>query len=141
MKVAKQTKENCHKKRLLMEFSFNHVMIAKRQFCFLNLFVFFPWLAGRFHNFELKQNREKTRNGLSIMLYRFQKCIFSMSLQTINLMHYNISALISIYASTSVADPGIFQRGGGPPLSSIFKGDPLLFLPFKGGFHTQNSLF
>jgi hypothetical protein len=28
------------------------------------LFVVFPWLAGRFHNFELTQNREKTRNGL-----------------------------------------------------------------------------
>jgi hypothetical protein len=28
------------------------------------LFGFFPWLAGRFHNFELTQNREKTRNGL-----------------------------------------------------------------------------
>jgi hypothetical protein len=27
--------------------------------------LFFPWLAGRFHNFELTQNREKTRNGLS----------------------------------------------------------------------------
>jgi DNA invertase Pin-like site-specific DNA recombinase len=25
---------------------------------------FFPWLAGRFNNFELTQNREKTRNGL-----------------------------------------------------------------------------
>jgi hypothetical protein len=28
------------------------------------LFVFFPWLAGGFHNLELTQNREKTRNGL-----------------------------------------------------------------------------
>ena len=29
MKVAKQTKENCCKKRFFMEFSVNHVMIAK----------------------------------------------------------------------------------------------------------------
>jgi hypothetical protein len=32
---------------------------------FLKLVCFFPWLAGWFHNFELTQNREKTRNGLS----------------------------------------------------------------------------
>jgi hypothetical protein len=30
------------------------------------MFVFFPLLAGRFQNFELTQNREKTRNGLKI---------------------------------------------------------------------------
>jgi hypothetical protein len=34
------------------------------QFCFSKLVCFSPWLAGRFHNFELTQNREKTRNGL-----------------------------------------------------------------------------
>jgi hypothetical protein len=33
----------------------------QRQFCFLNLVCFFPWLAGRFHNFELTQNREKNK--------------------------------------------------------------------------------
>jgi hypothetical protein len=34
--------------------------------CFtsIQLACFPPWLAGRFHNFELTQNREKTRNGL-----------------------------------------------------------------------------
>jgi hypothetical protein len=37
----------------------------QRQFCFLKLVCFFSWLAGRFHNFELTQNREKTRNGLN----------------------------------------------------------------------------
>jgi hypothetical protein len=31
---------------------------------FLNIVCFFAWLAGRFHNFELTQNREKTRNSL-----------------------------------------------------------------------------
>jgi hypothetical protein len=30
------------------------------KFCFMFLF---PWLAGRFYNFELTQNRENTRNG------------------------------------------------------------------------------
>ena len=40
----------------------------QRQLCFLNLVCFFPWLAGRFHNFELTQNREKTRNGLREIL-------------------------------------------------------------------------
>jgi hypothetical protein len=38
----------------------------QRQFCFLKRVCFFSWLAGRFHNFELTQNREKTRNGLTI---------------------------------------------------------------------------
>jgi hypothetical protein len=33
--------------------------------CFQNIVCFFPLLAGRFHNFELTQNREKTRNGLT----------------------------------------------------------------------------
>jgi hypothetical protein len=28
---------------------------------FSKAFVFFPWLVGRFHNFELTQNKEKTR--------------------------------------------------------------------------------
>jgi hypothetical protein len=37
----------------------------QRQLCFSKLVCFFPWLAGRFHNFELTQNREKTRNGLN----------------------------------------------------------------------------
>jgi hypothetical protein len=37
----------------------------QRQVCFWKLVCFFPWLAGRFHNFELTQNREKTRNGLT----------------------------------------------------------------------------
>jgi hypothetical protein len=32
----------------------------QRQLCFSKL----VWLAGSFHNFELTQNREKTRNGL-----------------------------------------------------------------------------
>jgi hypothetical protein len=32
------------------------------------IWVFFPWLAGRFHNFELTQNREKSRNGLTTIL-------------------------------------------------------------------------
>jgi hypothetical protein len=34
------------------------------------LFVFFPWLAGRFHNFELTQNGEKTRNGLRLLFIK-----------------------------------------------------------------------
>jgi hypothetical protein len=38
----------------------------QRQLVFKSLFGFFPWLAGGFHNFELTQNREKTRNGLSV---------------------------------------------------------------------------
>jgi hypothetical protein len=37
-----------------------------------------------------------------------------------------------------VSDPGIFQRGGVPPLRLVFK---LLFWVFKGGFHSQNALF
>jgi hypothetical protein len=39
----------------------------QRQLCFLKLVCFSPGgcrLAGRFHKFELTQNREKTRNGL-----------------------------------------------------------------------------
>jgi hypothetical protein len=32
---------------------------------FLKLVCFFPLLAGSFHNFELMQNREKTRYGLT----------------------------------------------------------------------------
>jgi hypothetical protein len=28
-----------------------------RQFCFSKFVCFFPWLAGRFHNFELTQNK------------------------------------------------------------------------------------
>jgi hypothetical protein len=35
-----------------------------RQFRFLKLVCFFTWLVGMFPNFELTQNREKTRNGL-----------------------------------------------------------------------------
>jgi hypothetical protein len=31
----------------------------QRQLCFKSLFVFSPWLAGRFYNFELTQNRKK----------------------------------------------------------------------------------
>jgi hypothetical protein len=32
---------------------------------FLKLVCFYPWLAGKFHNFELTQNREKNpKNGL-----------------------------------------------------------------------------
>jgi hypothetical protein len=38
----------------------------QRQFCFLKLLCFYAWLAGRFHNFELMQNREKARNGQKI---------------------------------------------------------------------------
>jgi hypothetical protein len=38
----------------------------QRQFCFLKLVGFFAWLAGMFHYFELMQNREKTRNGLTV---------------------------------------------------------------------------
>jgi hypothetical protein len=30
----------------------------QRQICFFKV-CFFPWLAGRFHNFELTQNGEK----------------------------------------------------------------------------------
>jgi hypothetical protein len=37
----------------------------QRQLCFLKLVCFFSWLAGRFHDFELTQNREKTRSGLT----------------------------------------------------------------------------
>jgi hypothetical protein len=33
---------------------------------FLKACLFSPWLAGRFHNFELTQKREKTRNGLRL---------------------------------------------------------------------------
>jgi competence protein ComGC len=33
---------------------------------FLKLVCFFRMLAGRFHNFKLTQNREKTRNSLTI---------------------------------------------------------------------------
>jgi hypothetical protein len=29
------------------------------QVCFLNFVCFSPWLAGRYHNFELTQNRKK----------------------------------------------------------------------------------
>jgi hypothetical protein len=38
---------------------------CRGKFVFLKLVCFFPWLAGRFHNSELTQNREKTRNGLT----------------------------------------------------------------------------
>jgi hypothetical protein len=40
-----------------------------RDSCFLKLVCFFPWLAGRFHNYELTQNREKTRNGLTLHFF------------------------------------------------------------------------
>jgi hypothetical protein len=36
----------------------------QRQFYFLNLVCFLPWLAGRFQNFELTQNREKQEMAL-----------------------------------------------------------------------------
>jgi hypothetical protein len=36
---------------------------------FFKLVCFFPFLAGRFHNFELTQNREKTRNGLTLISF------------------------------------------------------------------------
>jgi hypothetical protein len=32
---------------------------------FFKAVCFCPWLAGKFHNFELTQNREKIRNGLT----------------------------------------------------------------------------
>jgi hypothetical protein len=35
---------------------------------FLKLVCFFTGLAGRFYNFELTQNREKTRNALNFVL-------------------------------------------------------------------------
>jgi hypothetical protein len=38
---------------------------CRDSFVFLQLVCFSPWLAGRFHNFELTQNREKTRNDLT----------------------------------------------------------------------------
>jgi hypothetical protein len=31
------------------------------QFCFLKLVCFLPWLSGRFHNFELTQNRKNKK--------------------------------------------------------------------------------
>jgi hypothetical protein len=45
--------------------SISFVDNKQRQFCFLNFVVLFlfPWLAGRFYNFELMQNRKKARNG------------------------------------------------------------------------------
>jgi hypothetical protein len=43
------------------------------QLCFLKVVCFFPWLAGRFHNFELTQNREKTRNGLTLIFGKQSK--------------------------------------------------------------------
>jgi hypothetical protein len=39
----------------------------QRQFCLLKLVYFFTGLAGKFHNFELTQNREKTRNGIHLL--------------------------------------------------------------------------
>jgi hypothetical protein len=33
----------------------------QRQFCFLKLVCFSPWLADRFHNFELMQNRKNKK--------------------------------------------------------------------------------
>jgi hypothetical protein len=47
---------------------FTTICNMERQLCFWKPVCFFPWLAGRFHNFELTQNREKTRNGLT---YKF----------------------------------------------------------------------
>jgi hypothetical protein len=39
-----------------------------QSFVFSKLRCSFSWLAGRFHNFELTQNREKARNGPSCKL-------------------------------------------------------------------------
>jgi hypothetical protein len=41
-----------------------HIHTTRKGILFLKLVYFFTGLAGRFHNFELTQNREKTRNGL-----------------------------------------------------------------------------
>jgi hypothetical protein len=41
----------------------------------------------------------------------------------------------------AVADPGIFQRGGIPPLRLVFKGGPTIILGFQRGLHSQYALF
>jgi hypothetical protein len=56
--------------RLKREYLFVRPYNIYKQLCFLKLVCFVPWLVGRFHNFELTQNREKTRNGL-----RYQRVI------------------------------------------------------------------
>jgi hypothetical protein len=39
----------------------------QRQLSFLKLVCFFPWLADRFHNFELTQNRGEKNQEMTLL--------------------------------------------------------------------------
>jgi hypothetical protein len=98
---------------------------------FFKACLFSPWLAGRFHNFELTQNREKTRNGLTYFLAMYIPVwifffFFNFWTLTILVIHHQYQKILAIR---------YFKIW----INSYFGG--ALFLLLFIFFHLQNLIF